>query len=105
MYVPLICFTLTNEGVPHFISTRLLYIGMDNGNTMSDASDGADTDRRLESSEREELRTIAFRMRELQRLFSIRVEQENRRLEAEGIDPVPTAGFQEQLTADDANEE
>ena len=40
------------------------------------------------SSERDELRTIGFRLREIQRLLSMRVEQENRRLESEGIDPV-----------------
>lgn len=45
------------------------------------------------SVSREELRTIAFRLRELQRLLSVRVEQENRRLEAEGIRPVETNDF------------
>lgn len=45
-----------------------------------------------ESSERDELRTIGFRMREIQRLLSVRVEQENRRLEADGLEPVPAAG-------------
>jgi len=39
-------------------------------------------------NDRAELRTIAFRMREMQRLLAIRVEQENRRLEADGIEPV-----------------
>lgn len=37
---------------------------------------------------RDELRTIGFRLREIQRLLDARVEQENRRLQAEGIDPV-----------------
>ena len=41
-----------------------------------------------ESGQREELRTIAFRLREIQRLLADRVEQENRRLEAEGFDTV-----------------
>lgn len=40
-----------------------------------------------------ELRTIGFRMREIQRLLNMRVEQENRRLEAEGIEPVPERSF------------
>lgn len=48
-----------------------------------------------QSTEREELRTMAFRMREIQRLLSMRVEQENRKLEAEGIDPVEGHGFTE----------
>jgi len=46
-----------------------------------------------------ELRTIAFRMRELQRLLSMRVEQENRRLEAEGIEPVTRPRFLEESDA------
>jgi hypothetical protein len=68
---------------------------------MSDASNQSDRDPSSETSERDELRTIAFRMREIQRFLSVRVEQENRRLEAEGIEPVPTARFQEQLVPDD----
>lgn len=52
-------------------------------------------------SERGELRTIAFRMRELQRLLSMRVEQENRRLEAEGLDPVNRPRFLEESDADE----
>lgn len=40
------------------------------------------------SDERDELRTIAFRLREIQRLLGVRVEQENRWLEAEGLSPV-----------------
>lgn len=40
-----------------------------------------------------ELRTIAFRLRELQRLLGMRVVQENRRLEAEGLTPVTKAEF------------
>lgn len=45
------------------------------------------------SDTREELRTISFRLREIQRLLSVRVQQENRRLEAEGITPVSEATF------------
>lgn len=41
-----------------------------------------------QADESDELRTIGFRLREIQRLLSVRVEQENRRLEAEGVDPV-----------------
>lgn len=55
---------------------------------MSDSMPDADRDER-----RDELRTIAFRMREVQRLLSMRVEQENRRLEAEGIEPVDRPRF------------
>ncbi len=51
----------------------------------------ADTEeRRVE----QELRTLSFRMREIQRLLNTRVEQENRRLEAEGIEPVPERSFE-----------
>ena len=53
------------------------------------------------ATEQGELRTIAFRMRELQRLLSMRVEQENRRLEAEGIEPVTRPRF---LEASDAGQ-
>lgn len=47
-----------------------------------------------ETTSTEQLRAISFRLRELQRLQAVRVEQENRRLEAEGIDPVTDANFQ-----------
>lgn len=40
------------------------------------------------SSPRDELRTIAFRLREIQKLLAVHAAQENRRLEAEGIEPV-----------------
>ncbi|MFC6732440.1 MULTISPECIES: hypothetical protein [unclassified Haladaptatus] len=40
-----------------------------------------------------ELRTIGFRLREIQRLLSMRVVQENRRLEADGLTPVTEADF------------
>lgn len=72
---------------------------------MSGASDRSDSGPSSETSERDELRTIAFRMREIQRLLSVRVEQENRRLEADGIDPVSTARFQEQRVPEDVPEE
>lgn len=45
-----------------------------------------DSDR--EATVEDELRTIGFRLREIQRLLSMRVAQENRRLEADGLDPV-----------------
>ncbi|WP_435335843.1 hypothetical protein [Haloarchaeobius sp. TZWWS8] len=45
------------------------------------------------SDTRDELRTIGFRLREIQRLMSMRVQQENRRLEAEGIEPITDATF------------
>ena len=44
-------------------------------------------------TEIDELRTVGFRLREIQRLLSMRVEQENRRLEAEGLDPVSEPGI------------
>lgn len=72
---------------------------------MTDASDQSDSGPSSETSERDELRTIAFRMREIQRLLSVRVEQENRRLEAEGIESVPTARFREQLVPEEVREE
>ena len=61
---------------------------------MSDQSQPTD-----ESAPVEQLRTIAFRLRELQRLMSMRVEQENRRLEAEGIDPVTRPRFLQESDA------
>lgn len=45
------------------------------------------------SDERDELRTISFRLREIQRLLGARVTQENRRLEAAGIEPVTDHDF------------
>lgn len=72
---------------------------------MGDASDHRDSDPSSETSERDELRTMSFRMREIQRLLSVRVEQENRRLEADGIEPVSTASFQEQPVSEDIREE
>lgn len=54
---------------------------------MGESSDG---DRVLgeETATSEELRTVGFRLREIQRLLAVRVEQENRWLEAEGLEPV-----------------
>lgn len=54
---------------------------------MGESSDG---DRALgeETATSEELRTVGFRLREIQRLLAVRVEQENRWLEAEGLEPV-----------------
>lgn len=46
-----------------------------------------------QGSEAEQMRTVAFRMREIQRLLAARVEQENRRLEAEGLEPVEQSRF------------
>lgn len=48
------------------------------------------------ATDAEELRTIGFRMREIQRLLSMRVEQENRRLEEAGIEPVTEPGVEEE---------
>lgn len=45
------------------------------------------------SDSRDELRTIAFRLREIQRLLGMRVTQENVRLEAEELSPVTEAKF------------
>lgn len=52
-----------------------------------------ETPKTKEPDTQDELRTIAFRLREIQRLMSMRVQQENRRLEAEGIDPITDATF------------
>lgn len=46
-------------------------------------------------TESDELRTISFRMREIQRLLAVRVEQENRRLQEEGLEPVTESKFRE----------
>ena len=46
-----------------------------------------------QTQQRDELRTVAFRLREIQRLLSVRAEQENRRLEAEGLEPVSESAF------------
>lgn len=56
-------------------------------------TDGSEPTEPSRSNERDELRTIAFRLREIQRLLGARVEQENRRLEAEGVEPVTDHGF------------
>lgn len=50
------------------------------------ANQGDETPKKSDS--RDELRTIGFRLREIQRLLSMRVAQENRRLEADGLAPV-----------------
>lgn len=60
---------------------------------MSDRPERKGEGRPHASNERDELRTIAFRLREIQRLLGARVEQENRRLEAEGVEPVTGHGF------------
>jgi hypothetical protein len=67
---------------------------------MGDPSAEADEELSDRSHQDEELRTIGFRLREIQRLLAIRVEQENRRLDAEGLDRVSDTGFR-----DDATEE
>lgn len=64
---------------------------------MSDTENHSDVRSGPEATtDRDELRTIAFRMREIQRLLSIRVEQENRKLDADGIDPVSNTRFLEE---------
>lgn len=45
------------------------------------------------STTRDELRTISFRLREVQRLLTMRVAQENRRLADEGLEPVTDDEF------------
>ena len=54
---------------------------------MGESSDG-DRTHDEETATSEELRTIGFRLREIQRLLAVRVEQENRWLEAEGLEPM-----------------
>lgn len=56
-----------------------------------EGTDGPPGGRKLE--EADELRTIAFRLREIQRLLGARVAQENRWLEAEGLEPVTDHDF------------
>lgn len=46
-----------------------------------------------QTTQNDQLRTLSFRMREIQRLLAIRVEQENRRLEDEGLEPVTETQF------------
>jgi|GEM_PF-2555081 len=58
----------------------------------TESADRGDTPQRR-AEDRDELRTIGFRMREVQRLLAARVEQENRRLEAEGLEPVDESRF------------
>lgn len=41
----------------------------------------------------EELRTIGFRLREIQRLLGMQVVQENKRLENDGLEPVEESKF------------
>lgn len=48
----------------------------------------------------DQLRTLGFRMREIQRMLAMRVEQENRRLEAEGLDPVSKPAFHDRSEED-----
>ena len=60
---------------------------------MVEQSDRGETPETKQSDTRDELRTIGFRLREIQRLMSMRVQQENRRLEAECIDPITEATF------------
>lgn len=60
---------------------------------MNDRSDPGQESPESTSDERDELRTVAFRLREIQRLLGTRVRQENRRLEAEGLEPVTDHEF------------
>ena len=60
---------------------------------VSERAESTDASDRAESDTRDELRTVAFRLREIQRLLGARVRQENRRLEAEGLEPVTDHGF------------
>lgn len=59
---------------------------------VNDRTQPSDQPQTTESDTRDELRTIGFRLREIQRLLGARVEQENRRLEAAGLDPVSGHG-------------
>lgn len=53
----------------------------------------AEAEEHRRGSSTDELRTVGFRLREIQRLLAVRVEQENRRLEAEGLEPVEQTRF------------
>lgn len=59
---------------------------------MSDSSESPNREG-VRGNQTDELRAVGFRLREIQRLLAVRVEQENRRLEAEGIDPVDESRF------------
>lgn len=67
---------------------------------MGDQATHPDEGPATRSEQRDELRTMAFRMREIQRLLSMRVEQENRRLEADGLERVTDSSFREASTDD-----
>lgn len=67
---------------PTFIVRAVQLVGVTEPREPADEPPSRTTDAR------DELRTIAFRLRELQRLVAARVEQEDRRLEAEGLEPV-----------------
>lgn len=63
----------------------------------ADTGDGSDRPATDDAS----LETMAARMREIQRLIGMRVEQENRRLEAEGLEPVTRPRFLQEADAGD----
>lgn len=72
------------------------------GSLVLDMADESDAEK---SSSRDELRTIAFRLREIQRLLAVRAAQENRWLEAEGLKPVETEeAFKEYQRAEESRE-
>lgn len=62
---------------------------------MAEESQPESSSGKQQADETDELRTIGFRLREIQRLMAIRIEQENERLEAEGLDPVTEPQFRD----------
>lgn len=63
---------------------------------MDDAPVHPDADElSAQTEQRDQLRALTFRMREIQRLLAMRVEQENRRLEADGLEAVTETRFRE----------
>ncbi len=59
---------------------------------MSDSSEPPEREG-MRGDQTDELRAVGFRLREIQRLLAVRVEQENRRLEADGLEPVEQSRF------------
>lgn len=74
---------------------------------MSEESPPEQQSGRRRGTQTDEIRTVGFRLREIQRLLALRVQQENRRLEAEGIEPVEEPKFRnpEGRSGEDKGEE
>lgn len=62
---------------------------------MSEESQTESRSGKERADQTDEIRTVGFRLREIQRLVAVRVEQENRRLEQEGLEPVTEPRFRD----------